>query len=74
VVLVGGGVAAWAGTVLVYGQPLFGPLYLIGCLSYLTPAEWHGLFAAPGRLLRRLTGAAAAAPARKLGVQVGTRA
>jgi hypothetical protein len=39
-VLLGGGVAGWIGSVFIFKQPLFGPVYLIGCLSYLTPAEW----------------------------------
>src|SRR5262249_1668142 len=68
-VLLGGGVVGWVGTVFVYGQPLFGPLYLIGCLSYLTPAEWHGLFAGVGRTVQRLTGARGAAPEKPVGMR-----
>jgi hypothetical protein len=43
VVLLGGGVLSWVGCAFIYGVPLFGPIYLIGCLSYLTPAEWRWL-------------------------------
>ncbi len=41
--LVGGGVVAWFWMMAVRGQPLFGPIYFIGCLSYLQPDEWRGL-------------------------------
>jgi hypothetical protein len=41
VVSVGGAAIGWAGSFLIYGQPLFGPFFLIGCLSYLTAAEWR---------------------------------
>ncbi len=40
-VLLGGGLAAWVGSVLIYGLPLFGPVFLIASLSYLTPEEWR---------------------------------
>lgn len=38
--LIGSGVIAWLGSIFIYGVPLFGPVYLIGCLSFLTSAEW----------------------------------
>jgi hypothetical protein len=47
VVLLGGAVLGWIGTAFIYHQPLIGPALLVGCLSYVTPAEWHRLF---GRL------------------------
>jgi hypothetical protein len=72
-VLLGGGVVAWAASVLVYGQPLFGPFYLIGCLSYLTPAEWQGLAAGAAGAMRWATGSLKASPQKKVGVRVGTR-
>jgi hypothetical protein len=50
VVLLGGALVGWAGCLLLYKQPLFGPVYLIGCLSYLTPGEWARL----RELLRRV--------------------
>jgi hypothetical protein len=43
IVLLGGGVLSWLGCAFIYGEPLFGPMYLIGCLSYLRPAEWRWL-------------------------------
>ena len=44
-VLLAGAALSWIGSIYVYGQPLFGPLYFIACLSYLTPAEWEWLTA-----------------------------
>jgi hypothetical protein len=40
VVLLGGGVAGWIGSLFIWQLPLFGPAMLIGCLSYVTPEEW----------------------------------
>jgi hypothetical protein len=42
-VLIGGGLLYWAGALLVFGLPVFGPFVLLGCLSYLTPEEWVAL-------------------------------
>ncbi len=42
-VLVGGGVIGWIGSAFVFRQPLFGPVILLGCLSYLSAEEWRGL-------------------------------
>jgi hypothetical protein len=58
-VLLGGALAGWAGLAFLYRLPLFGPIYVIGCLSYLTPAEWHrlgDLLARVAARLRRLVG------------------
>lgn len=44
-VLLIGGVLGWLGCLLVFGWPLYGPIVLLACLSYLTPAEWRGLLA-----------------------------
>jgi hypothetical protein len=73
VVLLGGGVLAWVGAVLVYGQPLFGPFYLIGCLSYLTPAEWRGLTRWAGQRLGQPARSLRAAAQKDAGVRVGAR-
>jgi len=73
VVLLGGGILAWAGSVFVYGMPLFGPLYLIGCLSYLTPAEWHGLLALGKPVTRLLTRSPRSVPDPKTAVRLGGR-
>jgi hypothetical protein len=73
-VLLGGAALGWAGSVVIYGQPLFGPVYLIGCLNYLTPAEWRSL---AGRLARvaRLSLPARRSPAATGGpVKAGARA
>jgi hypothetical protein len=48
-VLIGGAVVGWLGMAFVYHLPLFGPIYLIGCLSFLTPGEWQGLANRLGR-------------------------
>ena len=40
VVLLGGALIGWIGCLAIYKQPLFGPIYCIVALSYLTPAEW----------------------------------
>jgi hypothetical protein len=72
-VLLGGGVLAWVGSAFVYGEPLFGPFYLIGCLSYLTPAEWHGLSGRATRLVRLVTGALKTPARKQVGVRVATR-
>lgn len=58
--LLGGGLVAWIGAMVVFRLPYFGPLTFLVCLSYLTPAEWAWM-------LRRLhreqePGAAAEAP------------
>jgi hypothetical protein len=50
VVLLGGAVLGWLGAAFLYRLPLFGPAITIGCLSFLSAAEWHGLFAFLGRL------------------------
>ncbi len=42
-VLLGGASLGWLGTAFLYRLPLLGPILLLGCLSYLTPAEWHRL-------------------------------
>jgi hypothetical protein len=41
VVLLGGAVIGCLGSYFIFKLPLFGPIYLLGCLSFLTAAEWH---------------------------------
>jgi hypothetical protein len=57
-VLLGGAVVGWLGSVFLYRLPLFGPLYLLCCLSYLTSTEWQWLSAA-GRRIRSVVRPAA---------------
>jgi hypothetical protein len=45
VLLLGGGAVAWLGNVWLFGIPLFGPFWMIGCLSLLTAEEWHTIIA-----------------------------
>jgi len=48
--LLAGGILGWIGSVFVFQLPLFGPIYLIGCLAFLTPAEWRTAFGWLGNL------------------------
>jgi len=48
--LIGGGIVGWIGCVWLLRIPLFGPFYLIGCLSLITAEEWRDV-------LSRVTGA-----------------
>lgn len=41
--LIGGGVVGWLGCIFLFYLPMFGPIYLLGCLSYLTPEEWRSV-------------------------------
>jgi hypothetical protein len=52
-VLLGGAIIGWIATALVWGLPLVGPAMLIGCLSFVSPAEWRWVF---GRLSRQTQG------------------
>jgi hypothetical protein len=42
--LLAGAVVGWVGSFWLYQQPLVGPVYAIGCLSFLTAAEWQRLW------------------------------
>jgi hypothetical protein len=48
-VLIGGAIIGWIGAAFVWGLPLIGPAMLIGCLSFVSPAEWRWVL---GRLSR----------------------
>jgi hypothetical protein len=50
-VLLGGGVVGWVGSMLIFGQPLFGPVFFVACVSYISPAEWRAVAGWLGRLL-----------------------
>lgn len=39
--LLGGAVVGWIGCIYFYRLPLFGPIWVVVCLSYLTVAEWE---------------------------------
>jgi hypothetical protein len=52
-VLLGGAAIGWLGSILIFRQPLFGPVFFIASLSYITPAEWRGLMSRLGLLLPR---------------------
>jgi hypothetical protein len=51
--LLGGAVIGWLGSVFVYGEPLFGPVYLIAALAFLTPAEWRWALSTLSRIASR---------------------
>ena len=40
-VLLGGAALGWLATAFLFRLPLVGPAIFIGCLSYVTAAEWH---------------------------------
>jgi hypothetical protein len=61
-VVLAGAAVGWAGSALLLRQPLFGPVFLIGCLSYVTAAEWRWSGALLARLVR-LPGKIRLAPA-----------
>jgi hypothetical protein len=73
VVLLGGAVLGWLGTALVYRLPVFGPVLFLGCLSYLTPAEWRFVLGLPGWLARLGTPARDSEAATAETVRLGTR-
>lgn len=43
VLLIGGGIIGWIGNVWLFSIPIFGPFWMIGCLSLLTADEWHAI-------------------------------
>ncbi len=66
-VLVGGAAGRWVVWLFLLGQPLFGPIFFVACLSFVTAAEWRwllGLFTRPARRAEtaRPLAARAAAP------------
>jgi len=61
-VLLGGALVGWLGCIFLYGLPVFGPVYLLGCLSFLSPQEWLSLQRFAGRWTSRPAGAPAARP------------
>jgi hypothetical protein len=69
VVLLGGAILSWVGALYIYGQPLFGPVYVIACLSYLTPAEWEWLTARMGQLTGLVTREVQSLPEPRAGVR-----
>jgi hypothetical protein len=65
-ILLGGAAVGALGLVFLYRDPVLGPLFVVFCLSYLTPAEWQWLLARLPRLpgLRRQPAAAERTPRR----------
>jgi hypothetical protein len=63
-VLLGGAALAWLACALFVPLPLFGPLMVVACLGYLTPAEWRRVQALAAYLpgVRVLVGQPAPAP------------
>jgi hypothetical protein len=48
--LLGGALLGWLGSAFLYGNPLVGPALFIGCLSYVTAAEWQRIFGLVNRI------------------------
>jgi hypothetical protein len=56
VVLIGGAALCWLACWDLYQMPLFGPIYLIGCLSFLSHDEWLAVRNTGQRLFGRVGG------------------
>jgi hypothetical protein len=67
VLLLGGATLGWLAMAWLYGLPWFGPALFIGCLSYLSPEDWHLWMGRLGRLVRRRSGSAEPAAAKSGG-------
>jgi len=68
-VLLGGAAIGWLGCVFLYKLPVFGPVYMIGCLSFLLPEEWLGV----QRFWSRLTAKAPAVAEKRVRFQPRVR-
>lgn len=55
-VLLGGALLGWIGMVFVFRLPLFGPIFAIGALSFLTAEEWQRFFHGVGNRTKFLSG------------------
>ncbi len=64
-ILLGGGVLSWIAYSFFLPLPLIGPIFMIGCLGFLTPAEWLSVLHLLGRLpgIQQLRDRLARAPA-----------
>jgi hypothetical protein len=51
--LLAGGLIGWLGAAFLYGEPTFGPLFFLACLTYLTPGEWRWLTERVAALVER---------------------
>jgi hypothetical protein len=72
-VLLGGALIGWVGAVFLYKQPLLGPVFALGCLCYLTSAEWRWLTEQPARVIRLLRSARHAPVLPGRAVRMGAR-
>ena len=74
VLLLGGGLIGALGAIFLWGEPTFGPLYALACLTYLTPGEWRWLTDRIARPFERhdATHAESLAAQRKLRVKAST--
>ncbi|HMF15707.1 MAG TPA: hypothetical protein VKE98_00805 [Gemmataceae bacterium] len=55
-VLLGGAAIHWLVFFFIFRLPLFGPIYFLGALSYLTAAEWHWISDKLGGLIPGFAG------------------
>ncbi len=67
--LLSGGVLAWLGCAFIFGEPLFGPIYLVFCLSFLTPEEWQTFTTRLGNYFRGWTGGLKVEATKKVSVR-----
>jgi hypothetical protein len=54
--LLGGAVVGWLGSFFLYRSPVFGPVYFVGCLSFLSSQEWAWIADMGRRGRQRLPG------------------
>jgi hypothetical protein len=50
-VLLGGALLGWVGSLAIDRQPLFGPVFCIACLAYVSAQEWRAFFARLARAI-----------------------
>jgi hypothetical protein len=55
--LLGGALVGWVSAILIWGQPLIGPVLVVGALSFLTAGEWRWVLGMTRRFLPRTTAA-----------------
>jgi hypothetical protein len=52
-ILLGGAALGWAGSLLLFKEPLFGAVLFLASLSYVTSEEWRAVFGRVGRLFHK---------------------
>jgi hypothetical protein len=70
-VLLGGAVLGWLGCAFIWKLPLFGPVFLIGCLSFLSAGEWQWIATLFSKALGQRADEARMEPRKAAKVEVG---